>query len=181
MILDDLTSDNIHLSRPKMPDSCADFTVAIRGRTLVDEHVSSLVRESLADSTRRAYLSDLAHFETWGGQVPATDDLIASYLAAHAETSSTATLQPRVASLSKAHRALGVPNPTQSELVKAVPRGIKRAQRTPVMIPANPSSNEQIEPMTLGRMRRLALGRSQCHVGPATVKRSSTPIIGQAK
>jgi integrase len=89
--------------------------------------VSSLVRDSIADSTRRAYLSDLAHFESWGGQVPATDQLIASYLAAHAETSSTATLQRRVASLSKAHRALGVPNPTRSELVKAVLRGIKRS------------------------------------------------------
>jgi hypothetical protein len=115
MILDDLTRDNIHLSRPKMADSAATFAIAIHGRTLVDEHVSSLVRDSLADSTRRAYLSDLAHFETWGGQVPATDELIASYLAAYAETSSTATLQRRVASLSKAHRALGVPNPTKSE------------------------------------------------------------------
>jgi hypothetical protein len=106
MILDDLTSDNIHLSRPKMPDSCEDFAKAIHGRTLVDEHVSSLVRDSLADNTRRAYPSDLAHFENWGGQVPATDELIASYLAAHADTTSPATLQRRVASLSKAHRAL---------------------------------------------------------------------------
>jgi integrase len=127
MTFDDLTSDNIHLSRPKMPDSGADFTIAIHGRTLVDEHVSSLVRDSIADSTRRAYLSDLAHFESWGGRIPTTDDLIASYLAAHAEMSRTATLQRRVASLSKAHRALGVPNPTQSELVKAVLRGIKRS------------------------------------------------------
>jgi hypothetical protein len=67
MIIDGLTSDNIHLSRPKMPDSGADFAIAIHGRTLVDEHVSSLVRDSVADSTRRAYLSDLAHFESWGG------------------------------------------------------------------------------------------------------------------
>jgi integrase len=78
-----------------------------------------------------AYLSDLAHFESWGGQVPATDQLIASYLAAHADTSSTATLQRRVASLSKAHQALSVPNPTQSELVKAVLRGIKRTSGRP--------------------------------------------------
>src|SRR5271157_2957623 len=34
-------------------------------------------------NTRRAYLSDLAHFERWGGKVPATDELIASYLAVH--------------------------------------------------------------------------------------------------
>jgi hypothetical protein len=62
----DLTSDNLPLSRPKMPDSAADFTIAIHGRTDIDEHVSSLVRDSLADGTRRAYLSDLAHFEIFG-------------------------------------------------------------------------------------------------------------------
>jgi hypothetical protein len=96
-----------------------------------DEAVARLVRDSLTENSRRAYLSDLAHFESWGGQVPATDQLIASYLAAHAETASTATLQRRVASLSKAHRALGLANPTQSELVKAVLRGIKRSGGRP--------------------------------------------------
>ncbi len=131
MIHDDLTSDNIHLSRTKTPQNAALSELAHSGNAPLDEHVASLVRDSLADNTRRAYLSDLAHFESWGGQVPATDRLIASYLAAHAETSSTATLQRRVASLSKAHRALGVPNPTQSELVKAVLRGIKRNNGRP--------------------------------------------------
>jgi integrase len=121
-----LTSDNIHLSRTKNPQSVVVSEMTDCGMTPVDERVASLVRDSLADNTRRAYLSDLAHFETWGGQVPATDELIASYLAAHAETLSSATLQRRVASLSKAHRALGLLNPTQSELVKAVLRGIKR-------------------------------------------------------
>jgi integrase len=131
MILDDLTSDNIHLSRTKTPQIAMLSEVARSGNAPLDERVASLVRDSVADNTRRAYLSDLAHFESWGGQVPATDQLIAAYLAAHAETSSTATLQRRVASLSKAHRALGVPNPTQSELVKAVLRGIKRNSARP--------------------------------------------------
>jgi hypothetical protein len=61
--------------------------------TSVNKHVASLVRNSLADNTRRTYLSDLAHFERWGGKVPATDELIASYLAVHAEKASMATLQ----------------------------------------------------------------------------------------
>ncbi len=121
-----LTSDNIHLSRTKDLPSLPVSEMADWDMSAVDEHVASLVRDSLADNTRRAYLSDLAHFESWGGQVPATDKLIASYLAAHVETLSPATLQRRVATLSKAHRALGLPSPTQSELVKAVLRGIKR-------------------------------------------------------
>jgi hypothetical protein len=75
-----LTSDNIHLSRTKNPQSVVVSEMTDCGMTPVDERVASLVRDSLADNTRRAYLSDLAHFETWGGQVPATDELIASYL-----------------------------------------------------------------------------------------------------
>jgi hypothetical protein len=92
MIHDDLTSDNIHLSRTKTTQIAALSDVTNSGDAPLDEHVASLVHDSVADNTRRAYLSDLAHFERWGGQVPATDQLIASYLAAHAETSSTATL-----------------------------------------------------------------------------------------
>jgi integrase len=121
-----LTSDNIHLSRIKTADFEPMSTVPGVCKSCSDEAVAKLVRDSLAENSRRAYVSDLAHFETWGGQVPATDELIASYLAAHAETLNSTTLQRRVASLSKAHRALGLSNPTKSELVKAVLRGISR-------------------------------------------------------
>jgi len=88
--------------------------------------LAGYVRDSLAPNTRRAYLSDLAHFESWGGRVPATPEATASYLAAHAETLSMATLARRLASLAKAHRARGIASPTGSELVRAVLRGIKR-------------------------------------------------------
>jgi integrase len=124
-----LTSDNPLLSRTKTGEFSAISEISNDGKSHMEEHVASLVHESLAENTRRAYLSDLAHFESWGGVIPATDNVIASYLAAHAELLSVATLQRRVASLSKAHRALGVVSPTNSELVKAVLRGIKRSHR----------------------------------------------------
>jgi hypothetical protein len=73
----DLTSDNIHLSRVKMRDFSGGSDAATFGKTSIDEHVASLVHDSIADNTRRAYLSDLRHFECWGGQVPTTDQLIA--------------------------------------------------------------------------------------------------------
>jgi integrase len=131
MAADLLTRDNIHLSRTKNLPSVPVSEMADWDTAPVDERVASLVRNSHADNTRRAYLSDLAHFEGWGGQVPATDKMIASYLAAHVETLSPATLQRRVASLSKAHRALGLASPTQSDFVRAVLRGIKRNHRVP--------------------------------------------------
>ncbi len=50
----------------------------------VSDEVAALVEASIADNTRRAYRSDLAHFAAWGGQLPAEPALVASYLAAQA-------------------------------------------------------------------------------------------------
>ena len=121
---DFLTSDNPYLSRPNLglvPGrvvDCAELPAA----------VASYVRASLAENTRRAYLSDLAHFEAWAGSFPATSEAIAAYLAAHAGSLSIATLVRRLASISKAHRAQGLSNPTRSELVRTTLRGIKRTR-----------------------------------------------------
>jgi integrase len=115
-----LTRDNPYLSRPTIaPISAATMSA------LADQ-VAGYVADSLAENTRRAYLSDLAHFEGWGGCIPASDTMVASYLAAHAETLSVATLVRRLSSISKAHAARGVLNPVRAELVRATLRGIKR-------------------------------------------------------
>lgn len=96
----------------------------------IPNRVADYVRGSLSENTRRAYLSDLAHFEASGGRVPATADLVASYLASHAETLKVSTLTRRIASISKAHAARGFDNPVQSELVRATLRGIRRSRGT---------------------------------------------------
>jgi integrase len=89
------------------------------------------VRASLAENTRRAYLADLAHFEAWGGRIPATEEMLASYLAAHAGQLKTSTLTRRLAALSKAHAGSTV-NPARSALVLATMRGIvRRHQESP--------------------------------------------------
>jgi site-specific recombinase XerD len=90
--------------------------------------VADYVRASLSVNTRRAYLSDLAQFQAWGGSIPATAQLVASYLAAHARTLSAATLDRHLASISKAHKTLGHQNPVGCELVKATRRGIRRVE-----------------------------------------------------
>ena len=130
MFVDLLTRDNLHLSRVTMDALTGLLGHKINSTADLPRPVADYVRDSLAENTRRAYLSDLAHFEDWGGQIPATPELIAYYLAAHAETLSVATLVRRIASLSKAHEALGVANPTRSALVKATMRGIRRARGT---------------------------------------------------
>jgi integrase len=90
--------------------------------------VASYVCDSLAPNTRRAYLSDLAEFERWGGSIPASIETVAAYLAARADALAVATLVRHVVSISKAHQARGLPNPTRSELVRATLRGIKRTR-----------------------------------------------------
>jgi site-specific recombinase XerD len=148
-----LTSDNIHLTRPtgecsndadgllteggaaRREDQTLPSGVAFLASTCtataldpVPDEVAVLVEASIAESTRRAYRADLAHFEAWGGTLPAEPALVASYLAAHAETLSVATLVRRIATLSKAHEARGLPNPCRSEIVRATLRGIKRTR-----------------------------------------------------
>ena len=122
-----LTRDNPLLSRVTMDALAVPQPCAISD---LSDDVAGYVRDSLAENTRRAYLSDLAHFEAWGGTVPATPDVIASYLAAHGETLSISTLTRRLASIAKAHRARGIPSPTATELVHSVLRGIKRTRGT---------------------------------------------------
>ena len=96
-----LTRDNLHLSRPKKDD-----LAHLRATNCISSEpntVADYIRESLAQNTRVAYLSDLAHFESWGGRVPASPETIAEYLVAHADVLSVATLNRRLAALAKVH------------------------------------------------------------------------------
>ena len=105
--------------------------VGNRHEPSLDPLVKTYVHAGVSDNTRRAYRSDLRHFLDWGGTVPASDVVLAAYLAQHAGTLSVATLARRVASISKAHRAKGLPNPARSELVRSMLRGIRRAHGQP--------------------------------------------------
>ncbi|MER8832871.1 site-specific integrase [Mesorhizobium sp. M0909] len=134
-----LTRDNPLLSRSKIdePDLTEGQQLPADKRVgdceinfTLSEKVAAYVEQGLAANTKRAYATDLAHFEAWGGSIPATDAAIASYLAEHAETLSVATLCRRLATISKAHTAKGLISPTSSELVRATIRGIKRSRGT---------------------------------------------------
>ncbi len=117
-----LTRHNPFLSRPTKGGRSTDLTA--------DEAVEHFIRESLSENTRKAYRADLAHFTDWGGSLPATADMVARYLADHAEALAPSSLARRVATLSKVHEANGWPNPCRSEIVRATMRGIKRVKGT---------------------------------------------------
>lgn len=113
-----LTRDNIHLSR-------------LTGCGLSGSKAAeTFIRASISESTRKAYRADLAHFAAWNGELPATPETVAQYLAEHADNLAPASLARRVATLSKVHAVNGWPNPCQSEAVRATLRGIKRVKGT---------------------------------------------------
>jgi site-specific recombinase XerD len=94
--------------------------------SVLPSDVQRLIAASLSEGTKKGYQQDIAHFEAWGGSIPASAETIAAYLADLATTYKTATIVRRVTGLSKAHDAMGAANPTKSELVRATLRGIKR-------------------------------------------------------
>src|SRR5204863_7985380 len=85
------TRDNIHLSRLTMVADSA----ALRAINCMNLSVADYVRESLAQHTRTAYLSDLEQFESWGGQITDTQEIIADYIADHEGTNTIDTLNRR--------------------------------------------------------------------------------------
>jgi integrase len=126
--LNDLTRDNPQLTRPTIGAEDVSHFPAINVTGGLPPHVGTLIRESLSSNTQRAYQSDLGEFERWGGSIPASPEVLASYLADRADTLAVASLVRHVASISKAHEARALPNPTKSELVRATMRGIKRTR-----------------------------------------------------
>lgn len=124
---DRLTSDNPQLSGPTRTSGAAEPRLCPQPSAALQHYL----RHAIPENTRRAYESDLRHFGQWGGSIPATEAMIAEYLAAHADTLSVATLERRLASLSNAHTTLGLQSPTRSHLVKTTLRGIRRCHGAP--------------------------------------------------
>lgn len=59
-----------------------------------------------SDNTRRAYQADIRHYETWGGQLPATTEAILRYLHSFAEILNPRTLSRRITALKQWHRCI---------------------------------------------------------------------------
>jgi len=84
-----------------------------------------------SDNTRRAYQADIRHFESWGGQLPATTDTILRYLHAFAETLNPRTLSRHVTALKQWHRYQNFPDPTQAPIISKTLTGIARIHGKP--------------------------------------------------
>ncbi len=142
-----VTSDKGILSEPIDPAMLLDAILPLDSSGGQGGDVTPLARyldASIAPATRRAYRSDLAHFLAWGGTIPATSQIIAEYLAAHAESLAAKTLMRRVVAISFGHSVLGLENPTLDDLVRRTMRGIRRVHGKPP-VQAKPLLIEDLE------------------------------------
>jgi integrase len=99
-----------------------------------------------AESTKRAYAADVRDFRAWGGQVPASAECLARYLAERATRLAPATLARRLAGIGAAHTVAGFRDPTKDPLLGMVLKGIRRrhgvAQRR--ALPLDPRRLRQV-------------------------------------
>ncbi len=86
-----------------------------------------------AHNTQRAYKADLKHFNEWceiNGQIalPASPETLAGYVSHLADTCKWATINRRLAAISKLHQLQNLETPTQNRIFRTVMEGIKRAK-----------------------------------------------------
>lgn len=93
-----------------------------------DASVRKYLDAALADNTLRAYRADLKHFIAWGGTIPARPAQVARYIAHYAMQLANATLMRRLVSIARAHVAKGLASPTNSEIVRATLKGVRRSR-----------------------------------------------------
>lgn len=123
--------DNTPLSLPSSGEmQCKSAVQLIAGRAPQLLGQNDYIRAALADTSRRAYQTDLAHFLNWGGSIPASPECIAEYLSAFGGRLSASTLNRRMVAIGRAHTSQGRQNPCRSDLVRVVLRGIRRTHGT---------------------------------------------------
>lgn len=84
-----------------------------------------------SNNTRKAYRSDILHFEQWGGRLPASPEILVGYLQAFAENLNPRTLSRRLTALKHWHTYQGFPDPTQHPAIGKTLAGITRIHGSP--------------------------------------------------
>lgn len=101
-------------------------------RRALEMKAQKFIAASKSAGTLRAYGSDWEHFVSWcqaeALALPATPETVALYITALADTRRVSTITRRLAAISKAHQAAGLPSPCSLDhaRVAEVLGGIKR-------------------------------------------------------
>lgn len=89
------------------------------------------IHRATSDNTRKAYRNDIRHYESWGGKLPATIDMIARYLEAHAFSLNPRTLARRLVAIRHWHTYQAFADPTTHPAIQKTMTGILRTHGKP--------------------------------------------------
>lgn len=92
--------------------------------------VAKLKAAAQSEATTRSYEQAVRHFLANGGRIPATERMIAQYLARFAGELAAATLQHRLIAIHRAHVDRRLTSPAMSDEVKRTMQGIRRSYGT---------------------------------------------------
>jgi site-specific recombinase XerD len=84
-----------------------------------------------SNNTRKAYQSDILHYQTWGGKLPATSEMVANYLHFYADKLNPRTLARRLIAIKYWHTYQNFVNPTAHPAIKKTMTGILRTHGKP--------------------------------------------------
>ena len=104
----------------------------LNDKSVYRETVHRLLRASVAPETRRAYSSRLKRFFSWCEDegvpaFPTSPEVLAAYVAHLADQgASCSTVGQTMSAISAAHKAEGLPSPTDSLLIKKLVKGYRR-------------------------------------------------------
>jgi len=89
------------------------------------------IKAATSPNTRRAYQSDIRHFEKWGGPLPAGPEHLVQYLLHFAQSLNSRTLSRRLVALGNWHVYRGFPDPSGHPAVIKTMAGIVRTHGRP--------------------------------------------------
>lgn len=116
--------------------------------------VFKYLNAALAENTLLAYRTDLNHFLAWGGTIPAKPERVANYIAHFATLLAPSTLSRRLVAIAHAHVDRGLPSPTDSALVRAMLRGVRRTCSRPL---------RQVAPLQKADLQKMVRGLTGLH------------------
>lgn len=109
-----------------------DLLLPYRASQACVPEVRQYLDAALSANTLLAYRADLRHFLAWGGEIPATPEMLANYVAHYGKILAESTLSRRLVAIGQAHMAQGLVSPTHSALVRATLKGVRRARSRPI-------------------------------------------------
>lgn len=122
-------SHNPHITLP-IPSPVEDDLSALVQQPIAlgspSDEVARFLQSATAASTRRSYLGDVRDFLRWGGMLPTTPMQLAQYIAERASDHKPSTIMRRIVGIARFHAERGHADPSKSEVVRRVMRGIRR-------------------------------------------------------